>query len=292
MTGRFLGLVGVLFGLAVCVTGCASEEPVTTFVEPSPVLLTAEEAGGGEQAPLVVRTEEATEYSSHWRAAMCGPESAASVPAEVRGDVEYLPYMVRYQQGDRSVVIGIIDQYVGYGEIDNPFYSMRSNLENGCKNGVSWPWGDGGAYAAQVSSEIDGYPEDSFAFQSSEWFSDGEAGLEFPDDPTAADVARVSSTSRVYTRVGDYVLVIKIDQESAEIPSADELRDLWEKQMAKLEGVDLVSVIGTPVADDRNKGFEEYMKKLDDAGVEFPTLPDIPIDTPIIPDIPADIPVD
>ena len=221
---RFPVVVAFAVAVLLAFTGCAPK-----FV-PDPLLLTAEEVGGGKIVPLDARSGNV--------ATPCGPDDPAnydSPPAlwlsDRDNDVVYRENLVRYDQEDRSIVIGIMSS----GRERNPSLLMRKDLESphcGPDVGRTDP-----RFEDWVVSEIEGYPDNSFAFQSVMWRV-GFDGLPLPAAPVVREGVGVYSTARVYTVVGDKTVMIRINSHDPEPPSADELRVLWEKQIAKIEAAE------------------------------------------------------
>ena len=150
--------------------------------------------------------------------------------------------MARYDDDGQSVVIGVWPQWKnGSARIDDrPFVDMRSSLD-----GVNRSYKNAEDEVRHIrmrGTEIKGYPANAFAFNAVEWRvnREHESGRlqSAPLDPANERVVRIDSTARVYGLLDDHVVMIRIDRvntDDPEPPSEEDLRSLWDKQVAKIE---------------------------------------------------------
>ncbi|RRC94405.1 hypothetical protein, partial [Schaalia canis] len=204
-------LMAFLFASATLLSACAYFTPEETVI-PRPELLTAQEAGGGEQTPIGPDDLPG--------AADCGPDGSIyySDPTGTRHGVQYL-------DGGRRIILGLLDnpQSIlarGPQEINQLAHSDY------CRMGKAY-WGERADRQSRDwrVTPLD-FGEGIAAFQAIEWRGKDSV----PPEPVVEEGGWVYAVARAYGIVDDTYIMVRIDLEntSVEPPSEEELRALWD----------------------------------------------------------------
>ncbi|WP_165867171.1 hypothetical protein, partial [Schaalia canis] len=86
-----------------------------------------------------------------------------------------------------------------------------------------------------VFERLEGYPEEVLAFQSVSWNALGRDPLPvLRDDYANTPNIRTNSTARAFGIFEDHFITVMIDDPSDQPPTEEELRALWDAQVAKM----------------------------------------------------------
>lgn len=213
MSKRTKSAMALIFGGALALSGCAEQPSQPEY------LLTAEEAGFAEQEPRDVEKGTVNE---------CGPDiSGLNAPGYFTYEQNFIGY--RNEQGT-SVGIGVLP-------VKNAFPHTIDDIRERFNEECLHPDDTAPPSRSWQMQELEGFGEESFAYQSVYWEAlQDEAGNypEVPDAPESDDGLSVTSTARVFGIHDGYLVRIQLDSKGLEPPSEAWLRELWDVQTEKL----------------------------------------------------------
>lgn len=213
---RFFIYTGGIVACLLTLTSCIAHDPVTL---PNDILLTAAEVGGGKLTP----TDEVELYS----ASSCGPDSV-----NLYNHGNYSSHVAQYANDGQTIVVGLWEDGGSRMRERIEYARLEAELNMPCLMGRE---GSPGLPADSVNDQrvtILDFGDDTFAFQYIGWYNvKGSAPLA----PTLGPDFRVFSTARVYGVVDNMYIMVRIDYNNihTHAPSEEELRALWEAQIAK-----------------------------------------------------------
>ncbi|RRC94418.1 hypothetical protein, partial [Schaalia canis] len=210
----------VLVALCVCaglLSACGAgdgEENIT----PDLMLLTAKEAGGGVQTPI-----QGEDMST---AADCGPDDTIYYPEPYA-----TPYAVKYISGDRRIVLGVWDFLDGSFDFGPPEIDRLARGDY-CRLGKAYLVAKGATPTTDWRVTPLDFGEGIAAFQAVYW--EGKGLTPPPPEPVVEEGRFIRTAARAYGIVDDTYIMVRIDlkNSSVEPPSEEELRALWDAQVA------------------------------------------------------------
>lgn len=225
----WLALIVPIAGCTVVYPEPSPSPTTTTIVITNPALLTAQEIG--PNATFVSNELGDTSFSTG------GPEW---------GDIMFLDVdlsnVAFFENGDETVVVGywpVTRETIGDYMVEEthvwmdrlPEYIRRTD-----QNYVSRAVDGSDDWRIWEVPDIDG----GYGFQGTSWFSSyygDHGGLPVSiEDRRDDDKIDTSSTARAYGLIDDYFVMVRIDNNNFDPPTDEQLRSLWNKQLAKIQG--------------------------------------------------------
>lgn len=214
-TRRVLAAVATSVVAAAALAACTPEDSPSDGATSttSPVLLTAHEAGGGKRVSL--------DETDRQAATQCGPDLH-----DLASKRESPEDLVRYDDGTRSIVLGVWPEPPS---ADSLLTGMRDQLDGPtCQGSTGSP-----RRSDWRTEPVTGLSDYAVAFRAVTWYTRDSQATVAPS-PSPADGVTIRSTARAYGIVDDHVVMVRLDDATPTPPSADELRTLWDKQVAKV----------------------------------------------------------
>ncbi|MDO4259257.1 MAG: hypothetical protein Q4C87_07035 [Actinomycetaceae bacterium] len=230
-------MISVALTLLLTISGCHGDSSASgglsglpggsseMRVPPRVELLTLDEALGGDGvlSPLPGLDESTT----------CGPDWGYIFPPT---EGEATPDTVQFDQGDRWIALGVWDNHDGrntsrfQGIVDRLPTEMcrlgRNSSEAASESSIDWR-----VYPVDMGKGL-------VAFQAVEWsLTTGDVP---PSTPVPREDLQVRSTARVYGIVNGKLVMARISHYKAEAPLPEDLKVLWDAQVAKVRYYDSI----------------------------------------------------